>query len=44
VESEDPAGYFRLGIWTPKGLPAIGGTVRVQIRYDITDKEEPAKP
>lgn len=55
VESEDPAGYgvgkatmalaptFRLGIWTPEGLPAIGGSVRIPIRYDITDKA-PAKP
>lgn len=56
VESEDPAGYgigqatlalsptFRLGIWTPEGLPAIGGTVHVPIRYNITDEPPPAKP
>jgi hypothetical protein len=56
VASEDPVGHgigkatlalsptFRLGIWTPEGLPSIGGTVRVPIRYDITDKDGPAKP
>lgn len=53
VESEDPAGHgigkatltlapsFRLSVWTPEGLPSIGGTVRVPIRYDITDKDPP---
>jgi len=45
VESEDPKGFgfdqaalglagsFQLKIWTPEGLPAIGGTIRLPIRY-----------
>lgn len=56
VDSEDPAGYgmgkatlqlvpaFRLGIWTPEGLPSLGGVVRVPIRYDFSAELPPAKP
>ncbi|RAK58777.1 hypothetical protein DJ021_02650 [Phenylobacterium hankyongense] len=53
-ESEDPAGYgigqatidlvktFRLSIWSAEGLPIIGGTVRVPIRYDMSEAPRPA--
>lgn len=56
VDSEDPAGHglgkatlelvpaFRLGIWTPEGLPTLGGVVRVPIRYDFSAEPPPAKP
>ncbi|MEO8114915.1 MAG: TonB family protein [Phenylobacterium sp.] len=55
VESEEPAGFgygaatyalvptFRLSVWTDEGLPTIGGTVRVPIRFDFTEGP-PAKP
>jgi TonB family protein len=54
VESEDPAGYgigkataglagtFKLSVWAQEGLPTVGGTVRVPIRYDFTDGSGPA--
>jgi hypothetical protein len=56
--SEDPAGYgfvaatlplagaFRLKTWTTDGLPVVGGTVRVPIRYDLKQAPQPpaAKP
>jgi hypothetical protein len=36
--------YFRLAIWTEEGLPSVGGTVRVPIRFDIKDGPPPARP
>ena len=56
VESEDPAGHgigkataglagtFKLGVWAAEGLPTVGGTVRVPIRYDFTEEPAPARP
>jgi TonB family protein len=53
-ESEDPPGYglgqatinlvktFRLSVWSAEGLPVIGGTVRVPIRYDMSEAPPPA--
>jgi TonB family protein len=47
--SEDPPGYgfgaatvalarnFKLGVWSEEGLPTVGGTVSVPIRYDMTE-------
>lgn len=47
VASEDPAGAgigpaalelapaFRLSIWTPEGLPVVGGVVQVPLRYKV---------
>lgn len=57
VASEEPGGYglgkatvglagtFRLSVWSVEGLPTVGGTVRVPIRFDLTDAPPaPAKP
>lgn len=60
AQSETPAGLgygaaalrlspaFRLSVWTDEGLPAIGGRVRVPIRFDLdapaTAKTSPASP
>lgn len=47
VQSEDPAAlgygdaalrlapYFRLAVWTEEGLPAVGGVVRMPLRFDL---------
>ena len=47
VSSEDPAGlgygaaavklshYFRLAVWTDEGLPTVGGTVTIPLRFDL---------
>ena len=47
VESETPQdlGYaaaamtltpqFRLAVWTDEGLPTVGGTVRIPLRFDL---------
>jgi TonB family protein len=49
VQSEDPGGLgygasavalaprFRLAVWTPEGLPVVGGTVRVPLRFDLEE-------
>lgn len=49
VQSEDPAGLgygasavalaprFRVAVWTPEGLPVIGGSVRVPLRFDLEE-------
>jgi len=49
VQTEDPAGlgygasavalapFFRVAVWTPEGLPVIGGSVRVPLRFDLED-------
>jgi TonB family protein len=54
TQSEEPAGYgfgagaanlsgkFKVNPWTDEGLPVVGGTVRVPIRYDLTDAPPPA--
>lgn len=56
VVSEDPAGLgfgastvaltasFRVGIWTAEGLPAVGGRVRIPVRYENPSQPAPAKP
>lgn len=57
VESENPAGAglgqaaltlapsFRLSTWTDEGLPIVGGTVRIPIRYEGGEaKPTAAKP
>lgn len=56
AQSEDPAGYgfgagavslsgkFRVNTWTDEGLPVVGGTVRVPIRYELTQAPQPAAP
>lgn len=53
AQSEDPAGLgyagaalalartFRLAVWSDEGLPTIGGTVRVPIRFDFDDVAKP---
>jgi TonB family protein len=53
VESEDPPGNgfgpaalalaprFRLGTWTMEGLPVVGGTVNIPLRYDAKDAPAP---
>lgn len=55
VESETPAGAgagsaavalsskFRLATWTSEGLPVVGGTVRIPLRYE-PEPSPPAKP
>lgn len=55
LASEEPAGLgfgaaalalvksFKVRPWTAEGLPTVGGTVRVPIRYQLPD-EEPAAP
>lgn len=47
VGSEEPAGLgygraalslapnFRLAVWTDEGLPSVGGTVRIPLRFDL---------
>jgi TonB family protein len=47
VQSEEPVGlgygraaaslspYFRLAVWTDEGLPSVGGTVRIPLRFDL---------
>jgi TonB family protein len=52
--SEDPAGYgfgagaaqlsgkFRVNPWTDEGLPVIGATIRVPIRYELSQAPTPA--
>ena len=56
VESEEPPGVgygpalltlarsFRMSLWSTEGLPTIGGTVRVPIRFDFSGDPPPAKP
>lgn len=47
VQSQDPVGldydkaamslspYFRLAVWTDEGLPTVGGTVTIPLRFDL---------
>jgi TonB family protein len=54
VDTEEPAAQgfgaaalsvthaFRLSVWTDEGLPTVGGTVRIPIRYDFSDAPPPA--
>jgi hypothetical protein len=47
VRSEDPgdlgygaaamqlSSYFRLAVWTDEGLPSVGGTVTIPLRFDL---------
>jgi len=56
VRSEEPAGYglgkatvglvgkFKVGVWSAEGLPTVGGTVNVPIRFDLSDTLPAAKP
>lgn len=56
VDSEDPPGHgigaatvgltapIRLSIWSPEGLPTVGGSVRLPIRYEFAAKPQPPKP
>lgn len=49
VQSEDPAGLgygasavtlapnFRVAVWTAEGLPVIGGSVRIPLRFDLEE-------
>ena len=49
VEQEDPAGqgvgaaalslapHFRLTTWTAEGLPTVGGTIQIPLRYELKD-------
>lgn len=51
--TEEPAGLgygeatrtltraFKLGVWSAEGLPTVGGTVRVPLRFDLTDTTSP---
>ena len=27
--------YFRLAVWTDEGLPTVGGTVSIPLRFDL---------
>lgn len=48
-QSEEPAGlgyadaalslskFFRLAVWTEEGLPTVGGSVRVPLRFDLDE-------
>lgn len=36
-------GEFRLATWTMEGLPAVGGTVVIPIRYEFAAPDEPKK-
>ncbi|HLZ75807.1 TonB family protein [Phenylobacterium sp.] len=52
VQSEDPAGtgvgqaalglspHFRLTTWTAEGLPTVGGTINIPLRYEAGAKPE----
>lgn len=54
AQSEEPAGYgfgaatmpladnFRVNVWTEEGLPVIGGSIRVPLRYDLS--QDPTTP
>lgn len=56
VTSEDPAGlgygqaatslspYFRLAVWTDEGLPSVGGTVNIPLRFDLESIMADAAP
>lgn len=56
VSSEDPPGYglgkatvglagtFRLSLWSSEGLPTIGGTVNIPIRFDLSELAAAPKP
>lgn len=56
VSSEEPAGLgfgaaasalaptFRLGIWTPDGLPTVGARIKAPIRYERPEADPTAKP
>ncbi|MDB5422618.1 MAG: putative TonB protein, partial [Phenylobacterium sp.] len=57
VQREQPAGigvgqaalalatHFRLTTWTAEGLPTVGGTVKIPLRYEGGDTAPaPAKP
>ena len=56
VEREEPAGIgvgqaalaitplFRLTTWTAEGLPTVGGTVNIPLRYESGDATPAAKP
>jgi TonB family protein len=56
VRSEEPLGYglgkataslmgkFRVSVWSEEGLPTVGGTVNVPIRYDLSDRPPAPKP
>jgi TonB family protein len=38
------AGGFQVSVWTPEGLPTVGGRIRVPIRYEAGPPAEAAKP
>lgn len=54
VASEEPAGLgfgaaasaiapqFRMGIWTPDGLPTVGARIKAPIRYERPEADAPA--
>jgi len=56
VLSEDPAAlgygaaaqklspYFRLAVWTDEGLPTVGGSVTIPLRFDLESAMAAAKP
>lgn len=56
IESEAPGGYgfgagaqtlvgkFRVTIWSDDGLPVVGGSLQVPIRYDLKQAPPPAAP
>jgi len=38
------APHFKLTTWTVEGLPTVGGTVRIPLRYQVDAPAAPAKP
>ncbi len=32
---------FQVSVWTPEGLPTVGGLVRVPIRYQMGSSDPP---
>lgn len=52
VASEEPTGlgygaaalslapFFRLALWTDEGLPTVGGSVRIPVRFDLSSLEQ----
>ncbi len=58
AESEEPPGlgygraaeglskFFKLSVWTDEGLPTVGGSVRIPLRFDLPEPAAtpPAKP
>ena len=40
--AEQLAPYFKLSVWTEEGLPTVGGSIRIPVRFDLAPPAVPA--